>query len=94
MVRLDDDGIVVHIDDKPKNTDLMFGWGFMAWRPAFTQHLHSCVHEYGIVDFAQVLNFGIEHGLRYRGVVVEGGRYSDLGTFEEIMELERRHRSM
>jgi hypothetical protein len=38
------------------------------------------------------MNSGIESGLRFRGVHIKDGVYIDLGTYEEIMELDRRYR--
>ncbi len=93
MVRLDSEDQVLEIHDKPQATDLRYGWGLMTWRPAFTEHLHACLHERGVFDFADILNTGLRRGMRYRGVRVENGSYSDLGTFDEIMELERLHRA-
>lgn len=91
MVRLDSTDRVLEIVDKPRQTDLTEMWGCMIWRPRFTEYLHECVCQ-GISDFAQIMNSAIAHGLHFRGVHMVGGTYMDLGTYEEIMELDHRLR--
>ena len=90
MVQLEN-GRVSGIVDKPTNTDLTHMWGCIIWQPAFTEHLHTCQTQ-GIGDFAQVMNLAIESGMRFGGFAPAGGDYIDLGTYEEIMELDRRLR--
>lgn len=90
MVRMAE-GRVVEISDKPARTDLTHMWGCIIWRPAFTEHLHACQQQ-GIADFAQIMNLAIASGLQFGGTAMEGGNYIDLGTYEEIMELDRRLR--
>ena len=92
MVRLDQAQRVVEIVDKPRKTDLTEMWGCIIWRPRFTEYLHACVAQQGISDFAQIMNNAIADGLRFRGVHMVGGTYIDLGTYEEIIELDRRLR--
>jgi glucose-1-phosphate thymidylyltransferase len=45
MVSYESDGRVLEIVDKPKQTELTEMWGGIIWRPRFTEHLHTCVHE-------------------------------------------------
>ena len=92
MVRLDNDNRVLEIVDKPDQTDLTEMWGCIIWRPRFTEFLHDCVHRQNISDFAQIMNAAIAAGLRFRGVHMVDSTYIDLGTYEEIMELDRRYR--
>lgn len=92
MVRMDQNNRVLEIVDKPKKTDLTAMWGCIIWRPRFTEYLHDCVRERGISDFAQIMNNAIEKGFNFRGVHILDGVYIDLGTYEEIMELDRRFR--
>ena len=82
---------VIEIVDKPHKTDLTEMWGSIIWRPGFTEHLHSCVAQ-GISDFAQIMNSAIAAGMRFRGVPMVNGTYIDLGTYEEIMEMDKRFR--
>lgn len=92
MVRLDEDQRAVEIVDKPRETDLTEMWGCIIWRPRFTEHLHECVRQQGIGDFALIMNKAISQGMRFRGVHIVDGTYIDLGTYDEIMEMDRRFR--
>jgi len=92
MVRMDQEQRVVEIVDKPAQTDLTEMWGCIIWRPRFTEYLHNCVAGQGIADFAQIMNDAITAGLRFRGVSIKDGVYIDLGTYDEIMELDRTFR--
>jgi glucose-1-phosphate thymidylyltransferase len=92
MVRLDHDDRVLEIVDKPRKIDLTEMWGCILWRPRFTEYLHDCVAKQGISDFARIMNSAIAAGYRFRGVHIVDGTYLDLGTYEEIMELDQRFR--
>jgi dTDP-glucose pyrophosphorylase len=89
MVRMDQDQRVLEIVDKPRKTDLTEMWGCILWRSRFTEYLHERVSQDGVSDFAQIMNNAIAAGYRFRGVHMVGGTYIDLGTYEEIMELDR-----
>jgi glucose-1-phosphate thymidylyltransferase len=91
MVRTDHAGRVLEIVDKPSQTDLTEMWGCIIWRPRFTEYLHDCV-EQGISDFARIMNSAIADGMCFRGVHITDGLYIDLGTYEEILEMDRRYR--
>jgi glucose-1-phosphate thymidylyltransferase len=88
MVRMGAANRVVEIVDKPRNTTLTDMWGSIIWKPRFTEHLHASVRERGISDFARVLNDAIGCGMQVRGFLVADGSYADLGTYEEIAELD------
>lgn len=92
MVRMNNDQQVIEIVDKPKTTDLNLMWGCILWRPLFTEYLHSCVAKDGISDFARIMNDAIGSGMKFRGVQIDNGVYIDLGTYEEIMEMDHRYR--
>jgi glucose-1-phosphate thymidylyltransferase len=92
MVRTDSDGRVIEIVDKPVQTDLTEMWGCILWRPSFTEYLHESVNQHGISDFAAIMNHAIEEGFKFRGVHITDGVYIDLGTYDEIMEMDRRFR--
>jgi hypothetical protein len=68
-------------------------WGCIIWRPRFTEFLHEAVCERHKTDFAQIMNEAIQSGLTFRGALMEGGNYIDLGTYEEIIELDNRLRA-
>ena len=93
MVRLDQNKRVVEIVDKPQETDLTEMWGSIIWRTGFTEYLHRCVQEENIADFAQIINSAIKSGMNVSGVHFADGVYLDLGTYEEILELDRRYRA-
>ena len=92
MVQVDENQIVKQIIDKPKQTDLTKMWGAIIWRPRFTEFLHESVTKEDISDFALIMNNAIEAGFQFRGVHIKEGVYIDLGTYEEIAELDRRFR--
>ena len=80
---------VVQIVDKPAQTQLTEMWGCIIWRPRFTEFLHQTLLSTRHVDFAAIMNDAIAGGLQFRGVLVNDGNYIDLGTYEEIMEMDR-----
>lgn len=92
MVRMGTDLRVLEIVDKPNHTDLTEMWGCIIWRPSFTEHLHECVLEHGISDFAKIMNDAIAKGLKFKGVHMKDGTYIDLGTYEEIADLDKKYR--
>ena len=92
MVRKDHNNRILEIVDKPNETDLTEMWGSIIWRPRFTEFLHGCVRQKRISDFAQIMNDAIADGMNLRGVSIKDGVYIDLGTYEEILELDRRYR--
>lgn len=92
MVRMNGDQRVLEVVDKPQDTELTEMWGCIIWRPNFTEFLHQSVRLEGVSDFAKIMNKAIQTGFRFRGVHLIDGLYIDLGTYEEIMELDRRYR--
>lgn len=91
MVQMNAQGKVEAIVDKPAQTNLTEMWGCIVWRPRFTEHLHECVCR-GVGDFAYIMNSAIQGGMRFRGVQMAGGTYIDLGTYDEIMEMDKKYR--
>ena len=92
MVKADDDMRVLEIIDKPSKTDLTEMWGCIIWRPKFTEYLHTRVCDEGISDFARIMNDAIASGMKFRGVHMKDGNYIDLGTYEEIADLDKKYR--
>jgi len=88
MVRTDAGDRVIAVDDKPSQTDLTHMWGAIAWRPVFTEFLHTSVSERGDLDFATILNGAIAAGMRVHAYRVHDGSYADLGTYDEIQQLD------
>lgn len=91
MVETAADGAVTGIVDKPDHTRLTHMWGCIIWRPRFTEYLHEAVCR-GEGDFARIMNAALGAGLRFRSVCVDAGTYIDLGTYEEILEMDRQFR--
>ena len=92
MVKMDGDNRILEIVDKPHKTDLTEMWGCIIWRPKFTEYLHKRVFEDGISDFAKILNDAMTNGMKFSGVHMADGTYIDLGTYEEIADLDRKFR--
>ena len=92
MVQVDDNGIITAIVDKPLRTELKWGWGCLVWRPEFTDYLHAALNS-GQSDFACIMNSAIRDGLRARGIKLLDGEYTDLGTYDDIMELDHSYRA-
>jgi glucose-1-phosphate thymidylyltransferase len=92
MVRMDGENRILEIVDKPAKTELSEMWGCIIWRPGFTEYLHKCVFEEGVSDFAKILNDAIAQGMKLRGVHMKDGTYIDLGTYEEIADLDKKYR--
>ena len=88
MVALDATNRVLQVIDKPRESKLTMMWGAIIWRPRFTEHLHAAVMN-GVSDFAEIINTGIQSGLRICGVHVPGSSYVDVGTFASIGEIEK-----
>jgi glucose-1-phosphate thymidylyltransferase len=93
MVAFDADDRVLRIVDKPRETDLTHMWGCIIWRPSFTEHLHTCISGGEIADFATIMNAALEAGMRFRAVRFDEGTYLDVGTYDEIAELEKHFRA-
>jgi len=92
MVRTNMNDQVIEIIDKPSKTELKKMWGCIIWRSRFTEHMHDCVNQKSISDFAYIMNTAIKNDLKFRGFYVNDGVYIDLGTYEEIMEFDRHFR--
>jgi glucose-1-phosphate thymidylyltransferase len=90
QVCMEDGGVVTKIIDKPKEIDHKHTWGCIIWKPKFTEFLNDSLAR-GETDFAEVMNLAIQAGFPFRGIYLEDGNYSDIGTYDEILELERKH---
>jgi dTDP-glucose pyrophosphorylase len=92
MVKMNRENYILEIVDKPSKTELTEMWGCIIWRPRFTEYLHKCVSEEGKSDFAKIMNDAIAKGMKFRGVHMVNGTYIDLGTYEEIADLDKKYR--
>lgn len=74
---------VTEVIDKPAETDLIWAWGVLAWKPVFWQHIHADEPHIGYA-----LPRAIAAGLDVRAVTMDGG-YWDAGTPSEYFALIR-----
>lgn len=88
MVETDKTGRVLKIVDKPKRTSLKYMWGCIVWSPKFTKYLHKKVFS-GVSDFAKILNDSISDGMVLGTIKITNGTYIDIGTPENIGEINR-----
>jgi glucose-1-phosphate thymidylyltransferase len=83
-VRVDRDGRVLEVLEKPQVTDLVNTWGIAAWGPRFTDLLHRESDRLAGLSIGHVFNLATKRGLNVRAVTFEEGSYSDLGTGESL----------
>lgn len=83
MCRIDDDGRLLEVIDKPKATHLRYAWGVIAWKPVFWQHIHAADATIGYA-----LTRAIEAQLNVYTVRLDGAYY-DCGTPDEYFKLIR-----
>jgi NDP-sugar pyrophosphorylase family protein len=83
MVRLDWNGRVMEVIDKPETTDIQYIWGAMAWSPSFWNCLTPDMPHIGYG-----LPVAIERGLKVQSIYI-GGNFWDCGTPERYFEMIR-----
>lgn len=83
MVDIQDDKIVKVID-KPKDTELKYGWGCLGWNPIFWNFIKE---EDDHIGFA--IQRAIDSGIIVKPIYMSGGYY-DCGSPEGYFELIRR----
>lgn len=89
-VRLNGDGTVVEVLDKPKETDLRNTWGMAVWSPNFSTLLHEAIgREQGEskVPLGDYFQRAIACGLRVHGRYFSTGHYHDVGVAEGIADV-------
>jgi hypothetical protein len=93
MTAFDRDDRTPHNADEPRETDLTARVGL--------HHLASTFHRASsrlrgrgeILEFAITMNKAIADGMHLRAVRFDEGAYLDLGTYDEILEMERHFRA-
>jgi glucose-1-phosphate thymidylyltransferase len=87
-VRMDNEGRVLSIVDKPKDTQVRNTWGICCWGPRFTEMMHqylaTLAPDRKEVVLADVFTSALDQGLSVRGIHFEDGQYLDIGTAEEL----------
>lgn len=91
VVRLDEDGNVVYMEDKPTQTDLRTTWGCGCWSPKFSAFMHEYLAAHPTAAngaketvLADVFLAAMEQGMRVTGVYFQDGEYIDIGTPERL----------
>jgi glucose-1-phosphate thymidylyltransferase len=93
-VKLDPDGHVLSMTDKPTHTDIMNTWGCACWSPRFSEYMHnylaSIAPPSNEVVLADVFQAAIASGLAVHGPFFETGDYIDIGTPDDLVVAVRR----
>lgn len=87
MTVLDQDDRILEIVDKPVKTDLTWMWGTIIWKPSYNEFMHHCITQKHIYDYGTMMNEALKADLKFGGVKFEKGEYIDLGTMEDISQL-------
>jgi glucose-1-phosphate thymidylyltransferase len=96
MVDFDKTGRVLSIVEKPTQTSLKYMWAIALWTPTFTQFLHRYLAELEMqylseatprpeLPIGDVIQAGLERGLRVEAEVFPEGCYLDIGTPENLV---------
>lgn len=87
-VRLDGDGRVLDMTDKPPHPDIKNTWGCACWSPRFTEFMHnfltSIAPPSNEVVLADVFKAAIREDLVVQGVFFENEEYIDVGTPDDL----------
>lgn len=86
-VRIESDGSVSEVLEKPSNPDIYNTWGIAAWTPRFTQFFHDVVSSQPQIaekSIGYIFNLAVIEGLKVDAVFFPDGKYIDLGTPEGI----------
>jgi len=92
MVRINNQAEVIEIVDKPEETDLTSMWGCVVWKPIFSEFLHEWLNNQQVFDFAEIMNNAIKNKLNFKGIKIDEGVFYDLGTYDEIIAMDRQLR--
>ncbi|RMF68323.1 MAG: dTDP-glucose pyrophosphorylase [Cyanobacteria bacterium J069] len=87
MVQFDASGRVQRIIEKPQQTDLKYMWAIAVWTPRFTDFLHEFVTgkiPETEVPIGDVIQAGIDAGLRVEAEAFADGSYLDVGTPDDL----------
>jgi glucose-1-phosphate thymidylyltransferase len=93
MVEMDDSGRLKEISIKPHFTDLQYTWILAVWTGAFTRFMHAFLAETPKIDHGgtrelyvgDVIQAGLQQGIRVETLVLDDGKYVDIGTPEDLM---------
>jgi glucose-1-phosphate thymidylyltransferase len=101
MVKLDANGRVCKIQIKPSQTNLRHTWIIAVWTSTFTHFMHQYILTRYKTDFqgkpgrmadeqqevymGDVIQAGLENNIRVESIIFSDGRYTDIGTPEDLM---------
>ncbi len=98
MVDFDTKGQVRSVVEKPSQSDLRYMWGVSLWTPRFTQFMHDYLAKIEAarnsrtqkeLPISNVIQAGIESGLRVEAEVFAEGEYLDIGTPDDLVQAVR-----
>lgn len=90
MVNVNSQQIVSNIIVKPQKTHLKLTWGIAAWKPVFTEFLHTTLMSRPHKDSDTELFIGnaiqnaIESGLNVIGIQISDAPFIDIGTPDDL----------
>jgi glucose-1-phosphate thymidylyltransferase len=87
MVEFDSAGQVLQIIEKPQQSGLQYMWAIAVWTPRFSQFLHQFLQSHAPgaeLPIGNVIQAGIEAGLRVEAEPFPTGSYLDIGTPEDL----------
>jgi glucose-1-phosphate thymidylyltransferase len=91
MLQLGEGQRVEKIVIKPASTTLRHTWGVAVWTPAFTEFLHSFLHEHSEraaqapeLYVGDVVRAAVESGMNVQGVEVSAQPFVDIGTADDL----------
>jgi len=90
MVDMDSNGNVIYTIDKPSETDLTNTWGCACWSPEFTVLLEGFLNKNKYqgkeIVLGDVFNYVLEMKLKVKGLILDEGKYIDIGTTSELKQ--------
>ena len=93
MVEVNDQGRVLRIESRPKNTALRYNWLLALWGPSFSEALLEWLPEmdnHEEVRLSALFNQAIQKGMNVCGVRFPKGSWWDLGTPEGFRAVQKR----
>ena len=93
-VDIRENGLVRQFFVRSSSTQFMNTWGIAVWTPQFTNFLHDFLvplnaktHLETELTLSEVMQAGLEHGLKIRGVPVSNKPFLDIGTPEGLAQV-------
>jgi glucose-1-phosphate thymidylyltransferase len=95
-VAFDEHGRVTQIQPKPRQTALKHTWGIALWTPVFTGFMHEFLARRPLspadskeLFVGDVIQAGIDNGLRVEGIHISDKPFLDIGTPENLARARR-----